>query len=49
MKNSISQIKSTVESIIDRLDHAEERISGTEDEIEKILLSDSSKEKNKNH
>jgi hypothetical protein len=47
MKNSINQIKNTVESITKRVDQAEEIIAGTEDEVKEILHSDNNKEKNK--
>jgi DNA-binding ferritin-like protein len=47
IKNCINQIKITMESIINRLDQAEDRVSGIEDKVEEILYSESSKEKNK--
>jgi hypothetical protein len=42
IKNSI---KITLEIIANRLDQAEERISGTEDKIKELLNTDSNKEK----
>jgi hypothetical protein len=46
MKSSINQIKNTVDSIISKQDQAEERVSGMEGNMEEILQSDNSKEKN---
>jgi hypothetical protein len=45
MKNLINQIlKKTVESTTNKLDQAEERISGIEDKVAEILYPDTKKE-----
>jgi hypothetical protein len=46
VKNSINQIKYSVESITNRLDQEEKRISGFESKIKEILHSNTNKEKN---
>jgi hypothetical protein len=40
MKTSINQIKYSVEGITNRLDQAEERITGIEDKVEELVYSD---------
>jgi hypothetical protein len=45
INSSINQMKSTVESFINRVDKGEERISEIEDKIVEPLHSDSNKEK----
>jgi hypothetical protein len=45
IKNSI---KITLEIIANRLDQAEERISGTEDKVEEVLQSENKEEKKNN-
>jgi hypothetical protein len=51
MRNSTTWTRNPVrfpkESIKNRLDHVEERISGNEDKGEELLHSDSNKEENK--
>jgi hypothetical protein len=44
MKNSINPVNK-VESIANRLNHTEGRLSGLEDKVKEILHSDSKKEK----
>jgi hypothetical protein len=44
MKNSSSQIKTSVESLINTLDQDEDRISGLEDKIDELKHSDEDRE-----